>query len=116
MTVTAPPRPPRPSDPVDREEIEALVEALIEEARQRARRRRRIYVASVSLVAVVAVGVSTVLQRSTQSDHRFSGVRGAIGPSRRTTSSKSPSSATTLRLLWPRWPFALYVMNADGSG
>ena len=35
VTVTAPPRPPHPSDPVDREELEALVEALIEEARQR---------------------------------------------------------------------------------
>ena len=34
MTVTAPPRPPRQSDPVDREEVEALVEALFEEARQ----------------------------------------------------------------------------------
>jgi site-specific recombinase XerD len=38
VTATAPPRPPRPSDPVDREQLEALVEALIEEARQRARR------------------------------------------------------------------------------
>ena len=35
MTVTAPPRPPRPSDPVARGEIDAIVEALIEEARQR---------------------------------------------------------------------------------
>ena len=34
VSVTAPPRPPRdsgPSDPVDREQVEALVEALIEE-------------------------------------------------------------------------------------
>ena len=52
MAVTAPPRPPRSSDPVDREEREALVEALIEEARERARRRRRIYAASVALVAL----------------------------------------------------------------
>ena len=57
MTVTAPPRPPRPSDPVDRQEVEALVEALIEEARQRARRRRRIYAASVSLVALFGIAV-----------------------------------------------------------
>jgi len=27
MSVTAPPRPPRPGDPVDRDELEALVEA-----------------------------------------------------------------------------------------
>ena len=40
MSVTAPPRSPRPNDPVDRAELEALVEALIEEARRRARRRR----------------------------------------------------------------------------
>jgi predicted Zn-dependent protease len=53
MSVTAPPRPPRPSDPVDREELEALVEALIEEARQRARRRRRIYADGSSEVYVV---------------------------------------------------------------
>jgi hypothetical protein len=39
VTVTAPPRPPRPNDPVRHGEFEALVEALIEEARQRAQRR-----------------------------------------------------------------------------
>ena len=32
MSVTAPPGPPRSSDPVGRDEVEALVEALIEEA------------------------------------------------------------------------------------
>ena len=40
MTVTAPPRPHRPSDPVTHGEFDALVEALIEEARQRGQRRR----------------------------------------------------------------------------
>ena len=40
MSVTAPPRPPRPSgpddrdQPIDREELEAIIEALIEEARR----------------------------------------------------------------------------------
>jgi hypothetical protein len=67
MTVTAPPRPPRPSDPVDREEIEALVEALIEEARQRARRRRRRNGVVVTLVALVGVAVFAFLGRSAQS-------------------------------------------------
>ena len=87
MTVTAPPRPPRPSDPVDREEVEALVEALIEEARQRARRRRRIYAASAALVALVVVAVSSVVDRSTQPDTaspalaaRSSGLAGAATP------------------------------------
>jgi hypothetical protein len=57
VTVTAPPRPPRPSDPIDREELEALVEALIEEARQRQRRRRRVYWAVAGVATVVGVGL-----------------------------------------------------------
>ena len=54
MTVDAPPRPP---DSLDRVELEALVEALIEEARRRARRRRRRYAACAALLALVAGGV-----------------------------------------------------------
>ena len=67
MTVSAPPRPPRVDDPVSREEVEALVEALIEEARQRARRRRRRNGAVVALVALVGVALFAVLGRSAQS-------------------------------------------------
>ena len=55
MSVAAPPRPPRPSDPVTHGEFDALVEALIEEARQRARRRRRKYGAAALVVAAVAL-------------------------------------------------------------
>jgi photosystem II stability/assembly factor-like uncharacterized protein len=55
VSVTAPPRPPGPSSPVDRDELAALVEALIEEARRRARRRRLRNGAGV-LLAVVAGG------------------------------------------------------------
>ncbi len=58
MAFTAPPRPPDSSppgsiEPIDRGELEALIEALIEEARQRARRRRRRYGAIVLLIAAV---------------------------------------------------------------
>ena len=58
IAVTAPPRPPDSSPPgstapFDRNELEALIEALIEEARQRARRRRRRYGAALLLVAGV---------------------------------------------------------------
>ena len=67
MTVTAPPRPPRPSDPVDRKEVEALVEALFEEARQRARRRRRVRLAIVACVALVGVTVLAVFERAAES-------------------------------------------------
>ena len=64
MSVTAPPRPPRPSGPVDREELEALVEALIEEARQRARRRRRRRGACIVLAALAGGGLYIGLDRS----------------------------------------------------
>ena len=64
MTVTVPPRPPRPSDPVDREELEALVEALIEEARQRARRRRRRYAAGLVVAVLAGLVVVTALGRA----------------------------------------------------
>jgi hypothetical protein len=67
MTVTAPPRPPRPSDPVDREEVEALVEALFEEARQRARRRRRVRLAAVACVVLVGATVLAVFERTAES-------------------------------------------------
>jgi photosystem II stability/assembly factor-like uncharacterized protein len=62
MAVTAPPRPPnsRPAgsaESFDRDELQALIEALIEEARQRARRRRRRY-GAVVLLAALASGVA----------------------------------------------------------
>ena len=67
MTVTAPPRPP--SDPVDRQEVEALVEALIEEARQRAQRRRRIRMAAVACVVLVGATVFAVFERTAASQN-----------------------------------------------
>jgi len=67
MTVTAPPSRPRSSDPVTHGEFDALVEALIEEARQRARRRRRRNAAVVTLVVVVGVALFALLGRSAQS-------------------------------------------------
>src|SRR5262245_54709245 len=120
MTVTAPPRPPRPprlTDPVDREELEALVEALIEEARQRARRRRRIYAASVALVVLVVVAVAAVLQRSTQADTSSSAFAARAGLPAGTTSSKLAFIRHGHYACCGRGgPFELYVMNADGSG
>lgn len=67
MTVAAPPRSPRPSDPVERDELEALVNALIEEARQRQRRRRRRYAAAAALAGLAAVVAVTVAQHTTAS-------------------------------------------------
>ena len=79
MTVTAP---PRPSDLVDRQEVEALVEALIEEARQRAQRRRRIRMAAVACVVLVGATVFAVFERTAASQNAspaLTSKSGAIG-------------------------------------
>ena len=67
MTITAPPCPPRRSDPIDRQQVEALVEALFEEARQLARRRRRVRLAIVACVALVGATVLAVFERTAES-------------------------------------------------
>ncbi len=76
MTVTAP---PRPSDPVDRQEVEALVEALIEEARQRAQRRRRIRMAAVACVVLVGATVFAVFERTAASQNSSPTLAGRSG-------------------------------------
>ena len=125
MTVSTPPRPPSParvtpdSQPLDREEIEALVEALIEEARRETRRRRRRYWAVAALVTFVGVVVLTLLERSAASQtaspavsarmgagghvgtSRIAFLRGDLGPPCRPVGSCD---------------HGLYVMNADGTG
>ena len=115
MAVTAPPRPPRPGDPVDRDELEAIVEALIEEARRRARRRRRVY-ASAERSSRSSSRPVTVFERSAQpqtASSAFADGRASAG----TTSSKLAFiSHRRSDCCGGGGPFELYVMNADGSG
>ena len=115
MAVNAPPRPPRSSDPVDREELEAQVEALIEEARQRARRRRRIYAASVALVALVGMALYVGFGRTGQSQSASPAPAGRLGAAAGTLRSKI---AFLRSVNGGRGESSdeLYVMNADGSG
>jgi Tol biopolymer transport system component len=118
MSVAAPPRPPRPprpSDPVRRDEVEALVEALIEEARQRQRRRRRIYWAVAAAVVFVAIVVFTTFERAARSE-----TAADASPAR----DSSALAAAKARIAFmanlfhdPAKPAtALYVVNADGNG
>ena len=113
MAVTAPPRPPRTGDPIDRDELEALVEALIEEARRRARRRRRIYGAVAALVALVGVTLFTVFERTAHSQ---------IASPARAAHSGLAAGAASSKIAFIREPLnsgyagVLYVMNPDGSG
>jgi TolB protein len=112
VTVTAPPRPPRPNDPVTHGEFEALVEALIEEARKRALRRRRRNAGVVTLVALVGVALFAVLGRSAQSQTASEGL---------SARSSVPAQAVKSKIAFirePRGGYAgvLYVMNPDGSG
>jgi hypothetical protein len=70
MTISAPPRPSGTTgDHVDRQEVEALVEALFEEARQRARRRRRARLAIVACVVLVGGSALAVFERSAESQN-----------------------------------------------
>jgi Tol biopolymer transport system component len=107
MTLAAPPRPPRPSDPVDRDEFQAL----IEEARQRARRRRRI-LGAVGLFALSGVALFLILdwaalsQDASPAPSARPGALAATGS--RIAFMRAPGDRPT--------PWALYVMNADGSG
>ena len=113
MTITAPPRPPRPSDPVTHGEFDALVEALIEEARQRGRRRRRRRGAIVTLVALVGVALFALVGRSAQSQ--------TASPALSARSSL-PAGAANSKIAFTQSQAGgqrkggLYVMNADGSG
>ena len=119
MTVTAPPRPPRPNDPVDREEIEALVEALIEEARQRTRRRRRMYWTVAASVVLAGVVVFTVFDPTAQSQSASPALSARSSLAAAAASSKIAfmTAVPRARLLkGVQWDAEVNVMNADGSG
>jgi len=66
---------------VDRHEVEALVEALFEEARQRARRRRRVRLAIAACVALVGVTVLAVFERTAESQSSSPALRARSGVS-----------------------------------
>jgi Tol biopolymer transport system component len=124
VTVTTPPRLPRPNDPVTHDEFEALVEALIEEARQRAQRRRRRMAAVAGFVTLVGVGILAILARSAESDDASPALAAL---------SNAAAQPATLRLAFTsstrdvrnrnvphpppptRVASDLYVVNADGS-
>jgi len=111
VTVTAPPRPPRPSDPVTHGEFDALVEAVIEEARQRGRRRRRRNGAIVTLVALVGVTLFALLGGGAQSQ-----TTSRAAPARSSLSAGATSSKIVfLRDRTAGGGWSIWVMNADGS-
>src|SRR5580765_6019470 len=118
MTISAQPRPPGPSDPVDGDEFDALVEALIKEARRRARRRRLAFASVAGVVALADVSVFALLDRTARSPGSSPGPfakAGALG------------GATRSRIAFVSFPgrrpagaaahaFEITVINADGSG
>jgi Tol biopolymer transport system component len=117
MSVTAPPRPPRASDPVDRDELEALVNALIEEARRRARRRRLLYAAAAASIAVAGIVAFTVFDHTAQSQ------TASPATAERTGLAAAAQSRIAFITAVPRaklpkgygWLAEVNVMNADGS-
>jgi Tol biopolymer transport system component len=128
MSITSPPRPPQPSDPITRKEAEALVEALIEEARQRARRRRQKYAAAAVVASLAAVGITTILERST--GEQGASLALAAQSSLAQGASSQIAFSMVARTLCQNPPSCtggpprdsdafngkLYLVNADGSG
>jgi len=97
---------------VDRAEVEALVEALIEEARKRAQRRRRRNAAVVTLIALVGASLFAVLGRSAQSQTASQGLSTPSSLSAATGESK----IAFIREPHGGYSGVLWVMNPDGSG
>jgi hypothetical protein len=101
MTVSAPPRPPAPartapdSTPLEREEIEALVEALIEEARREQRRRHRKYWALAALAALVGAVILILLDGGAASQTASPALPARSGATGGTPSSKIAFVAPT---------------------
>ena len=131
MTVAAPPRPPsqapeaRDSKPLDREEIEALVEALIEEARREQRRRHRRYWALAALAASMGAVVLILLDGGAASQTPSPAASAQMNAAAQAGTARIAFTSTSL---WrggdrnvPNPPpptlvvSDLYVANADGS-
>jgi Tol biopolymer transport system component len=114
VTVTSPPRPARPSDPVQREELEALIEALFEEARQRQRRRRRRLAAVAILVTLVGAALFALVGWTAQT-------RTAASPLAARSSVATGAANSTIAFisepgLGGGYCGTVYAMNPDGSG
>jgi hypothetical protein len=114
MSVTAPPRPPRPSDPVRRDELDAIVQALIEEARRRARRRRLVLASLVGAAILAGVGVFVVFDRIARSQ----GTSPATSARPAATAAATKSRIAFYSARTPEGPKggAVYVVDADGGG
>ena len=102
MTVEAPPRPRRVDGPVGAHpapEADALIQALIEEARQRARRRRRRLALLIGLVVLSGAGLAWLFYPSTPSP---------LEPSSRESSVVSAGRSE------PRGTIAVTQLNGPG--
>src|ERR1044071_3827192 len=94
MSISAPPRPPSPAraapdgKPLEREEIEALVQALIEEARRETRRRRRRYGAVAAVAVLVGVTLFTLVEHLTRSQTAAPALAGRSSVPTATTNAK----------------------------
>src|SRR5262245_6998331 len=125
MTLTAPPQPPHESDPITREEAEALVDAILKEARQRTRRRRQRNAALAVIGTLVAVVVLTAFDRAAHSqsaspavttrllvgDAASSQIAFITGPRASSCWGGGCGQGPPLEALGGK----LYVVNADGS-
>jgi Tol biopolymer transport system component len=121
MSISAPPRPPSPArtvrdgKPLEREEVEALVEALIEEARRETRRRHRRYWAVAALVVFVGVVVLILLEGGAGSQATSPSLTARSNAAAQSGTSRIAFTSFTNRAASRGWLTELYVVNADGS-
>ena len=112
------------SNPLDRDEIEALVEALIEEARQETRRRHRRYWAAAAVVAFVSIVVLILLEGGAASQTASPGVSARMSVAGQAGAARIAFTSTSLSTGNRNVPnppppalvaSELYVVNADGG-
>jgi TolB protein len=130
VTVSAPPRPPAPapeareSSPLERDEIEALVKALIEEARREQRRRHRRYWALAAFATFIGAVVLILLDGGAASQTAPPGVSARMSAAAQPLTSRLAFTSSTRDVVNRNVPnpppptlvaSQLYVVNADGS-
>jgi TolB protein len=114
LSVSSPPRPTHPSAPSGRDEFDAIVEALIEEARQRARRRRRTFAAVAALGVLLGGAIFAVFDHAALSQ--------TAAPARTVAGLAAGSGGakiafiSTSRRFGPQADSELFAIAADGSG
>jgi len=115
VSVSAPPRPAGPSDPVGRAELDAPVEARIEEGRRRTRRRKQAYAALAALLACAGAVLFAVGDRTGRTQGPSAARTGRPIVPALETASTIAFIGVKREAKGPAFVNELSVVNADGG-